>query len=261
MRYPQYHRFIAELLLFCTLLLQSCGSNPQQGAKNIEESTSQQEAQASIPAMALGAEVWERYFGAVGAAPPLPADIDKILDSPCPFWPGRQVRDTHLLVLVPATVDGEPFTLNLLEKLICSPKGGGHGTKYDHYNSDVQRELGGRSPAAPYWVLMTRDVLPDSRNKTYDAQKALVASHARRLSRPYEMPHALEAATAILMHHVRSGERLYNRDSDPWTYTRCQEKVCNWPVVVGRFSPGGLDVYSSLSSVRNYVGVSCLRKF
>jgi hypothetical protein len=228
-----------------------------------QESETQQLASLRIPSQAFGAQAWSQYFGDVGAEPLLPADIDEILNSRCPFcpfWPGKKVKDTHLLVLVPARLGGLPFTLDLLGELIKSPKGGGHGTQYRRYDSDVKRELGGRSPGAPYWVLMTRDVLPDSRNKTYDAQKALVASHADRLRRPYEMPHALEAATAILMHHVRSGERLYA--DDPWTYTRCQEKVCNnnWPVVVGGFSPGGLFV-SIHYFVYDFHGVSCLRKF
>ena len=30
--------------------------------------------------------VWEQYFGAIGEEPALPDDLEKILDSPCPFW-------------------------------------------------------------------------------------------------------------------------------------------------------------------------------
>jgi hypothetical protein len=210
--------------------------------------------------MAIGPKEWTQYFGEVGTAPSLPADIDAILASPCPFWPGKQVKDTHLLVLVPATVDGIPFTLDLLGELIKSPQGGGKKTEYRYYDSAVQEELGAKSPGSSYWVLMTRDVLPDSRSKTYNAQEALVAAHASRLRLPYEMPNALSAATVILLHHARTGERLYT--DAPWTYTRCQEKVDNnrHPAVVGGFSSGGLRV--RYLHVRNYsFGVSCLRKF
>jgi NLR family CARD domain-containing protein 3 len=108
---------------------------------------------------------------------------------------------------------------------------------------------------------MTRDVLPGSRSKAYDAQEALVAAHASRLNLPYEMPDALSAATAILLHHARTGERLYT--DDPYTYTRCQEKVLGneYPVVVGGFSSGGIDVHSSYRVHDHDDGVSCLRKF
>jgi hypothetical protein len=183
-----------------------------------------------------------------------------ILDGPCPFWPSKKVKDTHLLVLIPATVGGVPFTLNRLGELIQHPKNCGHRTKYRQYKNLVKAQIGEESPPRPYWLLMTRDVLPDSQNKTYDAQKALVAAHASKLGLLYEMPHALEAAAAILLHHAREGERLFG--NAPWTYTRCQEKVDNnqYPVVVGGFSSGGLDVYGYYRVKYSY-GVSCLRKF
>jgi hypothetical protein len=215
----------------------------------------------SVPSTAIGPKEWEQYFGEVGAVSPLPANIDEILNSPCPFWEDKQVKDTHLLVLVPAMVDERPFTLDLLGDLIKSPKGGGSKTKYDYYDSTVKEELGAKSPGSSYWVLMTRDVLPGSRDKTYDAQKALVAAHASRLVLPYEMPDALSAATAILLHHARTGERLYT--DDPLTYTRCQEKVLGnkYSVIVGGFCSGGLDVYSDDGVHDDGSGVSCLRKF
>jgi hypothetical protein len=105
-------------------------------------------------------------------------------------------------------------------------------------------------------VLMTRTVLPDSRSKTYEAQKEMVAAHAGRVGLPYELPHALEAATAILMHHAREGKRLFGKD--PFTYTRCQEVLDGFPVIVGGFSLEGLFVSGSAYSDG---GVSCLRKF
>jgi hypothetical protein len=207
----------------------------------------------------LGEAEWKYYFGDVGSAPDLPSDMATILDSPCPFWRDQLVRDTHLLVLIPATVGGVPFTLNQLGELIKHPKNGGHSTKYRFYGDLVREQIGEASPPSSYWLLMMRDILPDSRDKTYDAQKALVAAYASKLGLPYEMPPVLAAATAILLHHAREGERLFG--THPWTYTRCQEKVDEnqFPVVVGGFSSGGLHVYSS--SVDYDHGVSCLRKF
>jgi hypothetical protein len=191
-----------------------------------------------------------------------------ILDGSCPFWPDQLVKDTHLLVLIPATVGGVPFTLNQLGKLIQRPNNGGHSTKYRFYGDLVEAQIGEASPPRSYWLLMMRDILPDSRDKTYDAQKALVAAYASKLGLPYEMPHALAAAAAILLHHAREGERLFG--DNPWTFTRCQEMVGKnqFPVVVGGFSSEGLDVYYYFSIVHGIlydfsrsVGVSCLRKF
>jgi HEAT repeats len=216
----------------------------------------------------LGEVEWKHYFGEVEPAPDLPGDMTAILDSACSFWPGEQVKDTHLLVLMPATVDGKPFTLDLLEELIEHPKSGGHRTQYRWYESDVKEQLGAASLAAPYWLLMTRDVLPGSRDKNYRDHKKLVADHARRTGLPYELPKVLEAATVILTHYVRDGEKLYS--NDPWTYTRCQELIVDleeeegdeYPSVVGGFESSGLYVADDVGSdYGDFRGVAGSRKF
>jgi hypothetical protein len=211
----------------------------------------------------FGAEEWRRYFGEVEEAPPLPAHIVDTLNSACPFWSGKLVKDTHLLVLIPATVNGEPFSLDLLSELIQHPQGGGHSTQYRYYGASTKQQFGTQSPVASYWVLMTRDVLEGSRNETYASQQALVAQHASRTGLPYELPGALEAATAILSHYVRSGERLYA--DAPSTYTRCQDLVAwnssHYTVVVGGFSSGGLGVRCNFDDCSSGHGVAGLRKF
>jgi hypothetical protein len=192
----------------------------------------------------LGEVEWKHYFGEVEPAPDLPSNMTAILDSACPFWPCKRVRDTHLLVLIPAKVNGQPFSLDLLRELIQHPNNGGHKTKYRYYGSGVQAQLGASSLAASYWLLMTRDVLPESSSKTYVNQKQLVVAQARRTGLPYELPKALEAATAILTYHVRDGERLYS--DSPRIYTRCQEWILHrsneYPVIVGGFESSGLKI-------------------
>ena len=210
---------------------------------------------------AFGAEEWSRYFGEVGAVPPLPEHIVDTLNSPCPFWAGEVVKDTHLLVLIPATVAGRPFSLNLLGELIRRPRGGGYATDYDGYADDVRIQLGTQSPEHSYWVLMTRDVLEGSMYKTYASQIVLVAHHAGRTGLPYWLPSALEAATAILSNYVRSGERLYTDAILTWT--RCQDLVAwedsHYPAIVGCFSSGGLDVGHDYED-SHFIGMASLRK-
>jgi hypothetical protein len=208
----------------------------------------------------FGGEEWRRYFGEVGEVPPYPAHLVATLKSPCPFWPGQLVKDTHLLVLIPSRVSGKPFSLNLLGELIKHPKSGGHPTRYRYYDNGFQKALGAQSPEGAYWVLMTREVLEGSRDKRYDTQKKLVSDHARRTGLAYELPGALEAATVMLLHYVRTEERLYS--DNPWTHTRCRELVANrFPVIVGGFSSGGLDVFYYYDDDFYSRGVSCLRKF
>jgi hypothetical protein len=215
--------------------------------------------QTLATSLVFGEKDWQQYFGDVGSAPPLPANIGAILSSPCPFWPTKQVRDTHLLVLIPSTVDGHPFTLKLLAQLAKSPKGGEHGSKFRHCDGSIRRELGDQSPDNSYWILMTRDVLPRSLYKTCAAQDELIATCAHATGLPYTVPCALEAATAILSHYVRTGERLYA--SNPEKYTRCQEVVgtSKYPVMVGCFSTEGLLVICNFFLSTSH-GTSCLRK-
>jgi NLR family CARD domain-containing protein 3 len=210
----------------------------------------------------LGEVEWKYYFGEVGAIPDLPSDMVTILDSACPIWPGRKVKDTHLLVLIPAAVDGAPFTLNLLGELVQRPKNGGHRTKYEYYGDDTKAQFGEKSPDRSYWLLMTRAVLEGSRGRVYAAQRALVVRYASSDGLPYEIPGALEAATAILMHYVCTGERLFG--DSPWTYTRCQELIgSKYPVVVGCFESSGLDVNVDFSHCGSYdcLGSAGCRKF
>ena len=218
------------------------------------------ESTGSIPLVpCFGKRHWEKYFGEVGVEPPLPSNIREILQSPCIFWRDKKVYETHLLVFIPAMVNGKPFHLDALEELIKSPKTG-HQTKYHYYDSDVKKELGTKSTRS-HWALMTRDVLPNSRSKKYEDQKGLVANHAQRSGIPYELPIALDAATAILMEHVQTGNRLYS--DEPYTYTRCQEKVYGnqWLVAIGAFGAGGLSVNFNFDWERGNLGVGALRRF
>jgi len=201
----------------------------------------------------FGKAKWERFFGDVGVEPPLPKDIIKVLKSPCPYWGGKRIEETHMLVLIPQTVNGRPLTLNMLQELIQSPQGGGHATKYQSYYDVAQKELGDQSVPKSYWALITKDVLPNSRNKTYAEQQALIKG-------PYAVPGALETATGILMHHAQTAERLYS--DNPKTYTRCQETLSKgYRVVVGSFGSSGLLVYFGNGLRRDHYGLGGVRKF
>jgi ribosome biogenesis GTPase A len=238
-----------------------------QQQNEVRQAVAAERIRQSLPSMAFGAQEWSKYYGEVKKAPDLPKDITQILDAPCPFWKseGKKVRDTHLLVLIPAEVAGKPFTLNLLGELIKSPKGRGNKTKYRYYDVRVQSQVGNEAPSSSYWLLLTRDVLPGSRNKTYTDQSKILAGCASRTGLNYELPKALEAATAILTHHVRTGEHLYG--DNPWTWTRCQELIrwmfTDFPFVVGGFESSGLGViYDHRYDGRNdYNGVAGCRKF
>ena len=125
-------------------------------------------------------------------------------------WPDKKVEETHLLVLIPNTVNGKPFTMNYLGELIQKPKSG-HATKYRYY-CDSAKEAVGEKSYPSHWLLMTRDIIPDSRDKYIKECIDMIANHRKKTGIPYEGPNLLEATASILMHYVRTGERLYSDD-------------------------------------------------
>jgi len=192
------------------------------------------------PEMAFGKAKWEKYFGELGVEPPLPKDIHTVLESPCPFWPYKKVKETHLLVLIPKTVNNQPLTLRYMGELVRSPIQG-NKTQFDRDSCfDVYEEL---SVDQSHWVLMTRDILPDSRNTRHSDQLKLIQNYNQKSGVTHEVPKLLDATICIFLEYVQSGTRLY--PDNPLIYTRCQERFGWGHVIVGEFSAAGLYTDSS----------------
>ncbi|MHA7878033.1 MAG: hypothetical protein ACX93T_03910 [Bacteroidota bacterium] len=214
---------------------------------------------ACVDSLKFGKQAWNRYFGDVGEEPPVPSHINNICSMPCPFSSGKAIQDTHLLVLVPSTVNGMPFTINLLDKLIQSPYNNGHPSQLRFHDNRVKEKLGERHSECSYWVLMRREILPNSRSRSYSEQKSNIDSLERAIGLDYTIPNVLEAATAISMHYVRSGERLY--PNKPMTYTHCLDQIDEaYPIAVGGFSTSGLSICSVSCTLIEDFGISCLLK-
>jgi hypothetical protein len=186
---------------------------------------------------AFGAKQWMEFMGAeVGAEPPLPENILEILAGLCPFSRDKIVADTHLLMLIPETINGQPLNLKTLGRLFKAKfPSMGDGTGYRHISAEVEDTLGNYGKSR--WVLMTRDVIERSRNERFAKQQALVA---KRGQNNYEVPFTLEAAACILLEYARTNGQTRLYSEEPWTYTRCQEPLDGFKVIVGGFQPDGL---------------------
>ncbi|MBI3901259.1 MAG: hypothetical protein HY324_03800 [Chlamydiia bacterium] len=194
-------------------------------------------------AQRFGKAEWKNHFGNIGEEPPLPRNIEEILNSPCPFSEDKsvKVKDTHMLVLVPATINEESVTLDMLQEFF--------ETNYPAYDGFLlQGEHGATAVGKSHWVLMTKAVIPESRNKSYNDQKAMLKGT------DYVLPQAVEAVVCILAEFIISKTHLYNM-----TYTRCAETVeGQYPVIVGNFFHKGLSVgHSRSSSGYDDEGIAC----
>ena len=152
----------------------------------------------------FGAREWETLCGKVGPAPVLPLNIENIWQSQCRAFPGKKVHETHMLVYIPTTVDEKPLTLNSLgeiAKRYFPTTYAGYGCIWE----DIVAALGNKATIErSCWVLMTKDVLPESRRKNYADQQTMVDALAQRAFATYEVPRALEAAVCILAQYFGS---------------------------------------------------------
>ena len=208
------------------------------------------------PANAFGAKQWaEHFFGIIVDEPPLPLNIHKILKSQCPFSEkGKKVEDTHVLVLIPGSFNGKPLTLKTFGEHVHLryPELGQNGYRCLW---DAAGECGGNGKS--HWVLMTKDVLSESRNKSFAAQQKKVEEGGQG---NYQVPEALDVVVCAISEYARSGGATRLLNDKPRTYTRCQDKIEGYQIVVGGFASAGLDVFCH-NSDNDFIGVGALRKF
>ncbi len=199
----------------------------------------------------VAAEQWKQFYGEVGKFP-LPEKIYQILRAPCPFWNTKRVFQTHVLVLMPPTVNGSHLTLDSLNELIQKPKQG-PSTQYGEYDRTIQATYGTTSFNKPYWILITKDVLPGSKGP-----------NKQRPGLGYRLPKTIEAAASQLTHFASFKTELFKD-----TYTICSETVGtnNDSIIVGDFYPPnrlapftGLDITRD-SRTKKAKGSAALRVF
>ena len=215
-----------------------------------------------IQSIAFGKEMWATHLGDIGEEPPLPPDIKAILNAPCPFFPGKKVAETHLLVLIPKTVNGKPLTLKSLGELVKKPLKG-TPTYYDIFFNDTG-EYKDLPVANSHWVLMTREFIPGSKGKNYVDQQKFLNSCVEKKKLTYEIASILDLTACIFMEFLRSGTRLYGSRSGGLIYSdyvRCQEKYNNASQLgLGVYTIDGLRISHS-HDLFGIIGIAGMRKF
>lgn len=206
----------------------------------------------------FGKKKWAIYLGDIPEEPALPKNIHSIMQAPCPIWKGKKVLQTHVLALIPKSVNKEPLTIKSLATLVKVPRQG-KATRYGITMGKLN-EITSQTVDRTHWVLMTRDVLPDSHTRTEEYQSALVATLNQKAQVKYEVPKVIQASVCIFMKYITSGMYIYNESC-----TRCQEKgyfehdqnKLYYPLVVGDCYNSGLAV-STYGSER-FPGLAVLR--
>ena len=198
------------------------------------------EIQQEFPDCLIGNSDWLLNFG-LAYNTHLPEGIIETLRQECPVNRGRKIGETHILALVPSTAKEQNLTLNSLGKMVQDLGHFPSSTNAYHYMSpEVTRIYENTPPASPHWVLMTKGLLPNSRNKNYVEQEALVKAIAEQSRLPYEVPHLLDSAVCLFMHYLTKKVKLF--DTNPISYTKCQESVSSNSIAIGNFCRDGLNI-------------------
>jgi len=198
----------------------------------------------------FGLDTWKNLgFEVEGEIPSIPKDIFQKTRSDRRRFSGEEIAPSCSAILMP-----KGLTLNKMKKLMEA-----NGTKFDEGSwKKIFDQLGDKPIEKSYWIVMTNDVIEVSRNKSYAVQKAFVE---KKSNSECQFPTVLEAVACCVVNFVSSKEYLFGR-GDPWTFTRCQEHIDGYSLLVGGFASGGLFVDTSRSFCVHYsLGVAVRRKF
>ena len=146
----------------------------------------------------FGVADWQKFYG-VTITPKQIEEIgdfpwsDDVLASPCPFYPGKTIRETHF-----AFVGLENITIMQLQKL--NPKttepnfySYGPGAWFSREKFACNETLKLR------WYLMLKNVVPDSQNRTFEEQRLML------LPKEYLVPHTVVEVAKDLFIYKKTG--------------------------------------------------------
>ncbi len=140
---------------------------------------------------------WEEFYGVSLTDQQLVAlgDFpwsDELLNSPCPFHSGKTIRQTHF-----AFVGLDGMSILQLQKFnpdSCEPRFYAYAPDawYSNEKFATQEALQLR------WYLLLKDVVPNSENKTFDQQKAMLFDE-------YEVPSAVVETAKDFLIYKKTG--------------------------------------------------------
>jgi hypothetical protein len=211
----------------------------------------------------LGTAEWQKGFAVkVGAPPSIPESITtELLNSDCPLHPGQSIKETHILLLIPKTVDGKAYSALKLDELCSSRKGSGDKLINDGWSTWKECDWAILPQVKSEWVLLPksdpdRNKVPEDkhfRGKNIKQQEEVYKHYAAE----YREAKALEVMTMAILNDLVNGEP---RILDGPNYLRCMEpNASGGRVCVGSFDANGLRVHDGRVG-RGVIGRALARK-
>lgn len=205
----------------------------------------------------LGAAAWKQSLGVeVNRPPPLPMHVtEEFVHSDCPLHPGKKIKDTHLLVYIPQTVNGEFYSVYKLESLCAEGKLTSVLRWGRAFSAWTSSRWSRETPEQSEWILVPKgDPDPGSvprykhfRDKTLSDQLNV---YDRYYKQDYRAATALEVITALTLNFLSNDERLL---SD--CYLRTGTEAPGGRAVVGMFREHGLEIYAGNNFACSYTAI------
>ena len=236
---PDYAKRVAEFIL----------------RGGLEGSVHQKLARAILGKNFFGVEEWSALYGVNFTKKQLREVADfpwneDVLNAPCPFVKGKSVKETHFAFLGIDLIKGKSLTILEWQKI--HPASG--QPRFFSYAPDnwYAKEKFGNEPTCGFrWYLMPLEIVPNSTDKTYKEQVAMLPAD-------YKVPMAIEEVTKDILYYRKNGIYL-----NPSRWGRCQDVTSGGGRVgVGGFGAGGLGVRGYWDGIRSdSIGLAASRKF
>jgi hypothetical protein len=205
-----------------------------------------------------GRRDWNARGIDVGEVPPLPKELLKALNQPCPIAKdGSKMIDTHVILWMPPTLNGAPITVNTLEEMATSAEFGKNKIGYESCDSAIRTDaVINQGLEKGYWLVLYKK--PIAEGQSYEKKQQYITDNCPG----YEMPKTRETIACCLMQYGCSGdkkERILARE-DEVRYSTSEERVGGLQVVVGGLDSSGFRVRKHYGDF-NYIGVCPVRRF
>ena len=256
----RYEQLVAELTSLMAGHGLSIAASPKASTvKPLIPLVALKEVRAVMGNNLFDAQDWTKYYNVqwtpeqLRDIPPFPWDLE-LLNSPCPFNPGKCIKDTHVAFLGMPTINESPLTVQKWRELHPAT-----GQPKFYYNNNSWHEGQPHTDVETMqlrWYLMLKEIISDSTSKTPEEQVAM-------LPEGYAVPTTIMEVTKDILVFQKTGEYL---NKSRWA--ACAERTVKTNRVsaggvscVGDFVESGLGVGSWSGDRNGDVGLGASRKF
>ncbi len=158
------------------------------------------------PDQFFGPEDWKTFYGINTENVKLPAkldDLEKIINSPCPFTRDKKIKETHFLLFIPGKINqkGTGLSIRTLQKFF--PKN--QKPRFYSYLTDTiaddNQTYADEKIEKDTWIIILKEIIPHSRYETYAEQLTMLPDK-------YVIPTAMVTATFHLSAYQKSEGKI-----------------------------------------------------